>query len=133
MAESKRLGRRPSGAVECEPGTFAWSVRGVVYRIGGRGRDRAGVEGLGYHRERERVLPGLRDIDGFVDAYVLRRDSEDEVEITTITLFASMESIRAFAGEDPSRAHVTPEARRLLSRFEETVVHHDVAIAPQTG
>jgi heme-degrading monooxygenase HmoA len=82
---------------------------------------------------RERVLRGLRDIDGFVDAYVLRRDSEEEVEITTITLFASMESIRAFAGEDPSRAHVTPEARRLLSRFEETVVHHDVAIAPQTG
>ena len=81
---------------------------------------------------REHILPGLRDIDGFVDAYVLRKDLEDEVQITTITLFESTEAIRAFAGEDLTKAHVTPEARRLLSRFEDTVVHHDVVIAPQT-
>jgi heme-degrading monooxygenase HmoA len=81
---------------------------------------------------RGHILPGLRDIVGFVDAYVLRKDLEDEVQITTITLFESMEGIRVFAGEDPTKAHVTPEARRLLSRFEDTVVHHDVVIAPQT-
>ena len=66
-------------------------------------------------------------------AYVLRRYLEDEAEITTITLFESMEAIRAFAGEDSPKAHVTLEARRLLSRFEGMVVHHDVLIAPQTG
>ena len=81
---------------------------------------------------RGHILPGLRDIDGFVDAYVLRKDLEEEVQIATITLFESMEAIRVFAGEDPTEAHVTPEARRLLSRFEDTVVHHDVVIAPQT-
>lgn len=82
---------------------------------------------------RKRILPGLRGIDGFVDAYVLRKDLEEEAEITTITLFESMEAIRAFAGEDPTRAHVTPEARRLLSRFEDTVDHYNVVIAPQTS
>jgi heme-degrading monooxygenase HmoA len=81
---------------------------------------------------RERILPGLRGIDGFVDAYVLCKDVEGETEITTITLFESMDAIRAFAGEDPTKAHLTPEARRLLSRFEDTVDHHDVVIAPQT-
>jgi len=95
----------------------------------------ATAENAGAYEElfRERILPGLRDIDGFVGAYVLRRDSGDEVEITTLTLFGSMEAIRAFAGEDPTKAHVTLEARLLLSRFEETVVHHHVAVAPQAG
>ena len=89
----------------------------------------ATAENAGAYEElfRERILPGLLDI------YVLRRDSGDEVEITTLTLFGSMEAIRAFAGEDPTKAHVTLEARRLLSRFEETVVHHHVAVAPQAG
>jgi heme-degrading monooxygenase HmoA len=82
---------------------------------------------------RERILPGLRRIDGFVDAYVLCKDMEGETEITTITLFESMDAIRAFAGEDPTKAHVTPEARRLLSRFEDTVAHYNVVIAPQTS
>jgi heme-degrading monooxygenase HmoA len=82
---------------------------------------------------RDRILPGLRDIGGFVDAYVLlREDPEGGVQITTITFFKSIEAIRAFAGEDSTRAHVTPEARRLLLRFEETVVHHEVVVAPQT-
>ena len=82
---------------------------------------------------RDHILPGLREIDDFAGAYVLRRDSEDEAEITTLTLFESMEAIRAFAGEDPTRAHVTIEARRLLRRFEDTVVHYDVAVGPQSG
>ena len=82
---------------------------------------------------RGRILPELRDIEGFVGAYVMMRGvPKGEAEITTITLFESMGAIRAFAGEYPSRAHVTSEARRLLSRFEDTVVHYDVVVAPQT-
>lgn len=81
----------------------------------------------------ERILPELRRIGGFTGAYVLRRDIEHEVEITTITLFESLEDIRAFAGEDPTAAHVMPEARRLLFRFEDTVVHYDVVTSPWEG
>ena len=78
---------------------------------------------------RERILPELRGIEGFAGAYVLRRDTEDEVEIAAITLFESMEAIRAFAGSDPTAAHVTSEARHLLSRFEDTVTHYDVVLS----
>ncbi len=78
---------------------------------------------------REHILTELCRIDGFTGAYVLLRDAEDEVEVATITMFESMEAIIAFAGSDPTAAHVTPEARRLLSRFEDTVVHYDVAIS----
>ncbi|MBA2286079.1 MAG: antibiotic biosynthesis monooxygenase [Ktedonobacteraceae bacterium] len=79
---------------------------------------------------RTSILPGLQRIDGFAGAYVLRRDVEGEVEMMTITLFESMEAIRAFAGNEPALAHVTPEARQLLSRFELTVTHYEVVLAP---
>jgi len=77
---------------------------------------------------RTHILSGLQLIDGFTGAYVLRRDVEEEVEIVTITLFESMEAIRAFAGTEPTLAHITPEARQLLSRFEDTVIHYEVVV-----
>jgi len=79
---------------------------------------------------RTSILPDLQRINGFVDAYVLQRDAEGEVEIMTITFFETMEAIRAFAGNDPNLAHVTMEARQLLSRFEHTVTHYEVVLAP---
>lgn len=79
---------------------------------------------------RTSILPGLQHIDGFAGAYVLRRNAEGEVEMMTITLFESPEAIRAFAGNDPTLAHVTTEARQLLSRFEHTVTHYEVVLAP---
>ena len=51
-------------------------------------------------------------------------------EMMTITLFESLEAIRAFAGNEPTLAHVTTEARQLLSRFEHTVTHYEVVLAP---
>ena len=57
------------------------------------------------------ILPGLQRIDGFVGAYVLRKDAGEEVEMMTITLFESPEAIEAFAGNEPTLAHVTTEAR----------------------
>ena len=79
---------------------------------------------------RTHILPGLQRIDGFAGAYVLRRDAEGEVEIMTITLFESLEAIRAFAGNEPTMAHVTTEARQLLSRFENIATHYEVVLAP---
>jgi heme-degrading monooxygenase HmoA len=79
---------------------------------------------------RTSILPGLQRIDGFAGAYVLRRDAEGEVELMTITLFESFDAIRAFAGNEPALAHVTAEARQLLSRFEHTVIHYEVVLAP---
>lgn len=78
---------------------------------------------------RTSILRDLQRINGFVDAYVLRRDADGEVEIMTVTLFETMEAIRAFAGNDPNLAHVTMEARQLLSHFEHTVTHYEVVLA----
>ena len=62
---------------------------------------------------------------------MLRRTLENgEVEFSTIMLFDSIDNVKAFAGEDYSVAHVPPEARALLARFEERSAHHDTLLTP---
>lgn len=82
-----------------------------------------------YQRHYESEVAGhLRQVAGFRGARLLRRDEGDEVEFTSITFFDGMDDVRAFAGEDPERAVVEDAARRVLSRWDERVTHHEVAI-----
>ncbi|MHA2224779.1 MAG: acyl-CoA dehydrogenase [Candidatus Hodarchaeales archaeon] len=48
------------------------------------------------------------------------------MEFITIMWFDSLETIRAFAGEDYERAVVPPEAKALLSRFDARSQHYEV-------
>ncbi len=70
------------------------------------------------------ILPGINRIAGFRGAELLRREAGDEIEFVTLTLFDSMEAVREFAGEDYEAAVVLPEARKLLSRFDQRSVHY---------
>jgi heme-degrading monooxygenase HmoA len=79
---------------------------------------------------RTRILPGIHRVGGYRGAYLLRRDVAEGVEFATITLFESIEAVRAFAGADHETAVVPAEARKLLSRFDERSVHYQVAVAP---
>ncbi len=78
---------------------------------------------------RTKILPGIQRVHGYRGAYLLRRQDVGEVEFITLTLFESMAAVRAFAGEDYEKAVVLPEARALLSRFDERSVHYDVLLA----
>lgn len=79
---------------------------------------------------RTTILPGIHRVDGYRGAYVLRRDVEGGVEFVTLTLFDSLEAVRAFAGDDYERAVVLPEAHALPSRYEPTSVHYETVIQP---
>jgi heme-degrading monooxygenase HmoA len=79
---------------------------------------------------RAEILPGIHRIDGYKGAYLLRRDVEDGVEFVTLTLWESMDAVRAFAGEDYEVAVVPPEARALLSRFDQRSAHYETIIEP---
>ena len=79
---------------------------------------------------RQEVLPGIGRIPGFKGVYLLRKSGKDEVEFVTLTLWESLEAVRAFAGADYEVAVVPPEARRLLSRFDERSVHYEVRLGP---
>jgi heme-degrading monooxygenase HmoA len=80
---------------------------------------------------RSEVLPGIgQRVSGFRGAYLLRDDSGEEVEFVTVTLFDSLAAVREFAGDDYELAVVPPEARRLLSRFDERSRHYETLVEP---
>jgi heme-degrading monooxygenase HmoA len=80
---------------------------------------------------RSEVLPGIGRIDGARGAYVLRDPVEGEVEFVTITLWDSLDAVRAFAGDDYEVAVVPPPARQLLSRFDERSRHYETVVEPE--
>ena len=74
------------------------------------------------------MLPSIDRVEGFRGAQLLRREAGDEVEFVTLTIFDSMDAVREFAGEDYEVAVVPPEARRLLSRFDERSAHYEIRL-----
>ena len=68
------------------------------------------------------VVPELKSIPGFRGLQVLRR----EREIVVMTTWDSMEAVRAFAGEEPERAVVGPEAQAVLAGYDDFVRHYEV-------
>lgn len=81
----------------------------------------------------KKIFPALRSIDGFRGAYLLRRTVEGVIELAVLTLWESMEAIRRFAGVKPERAVVEPEARAVLSSFDEVVTHFEVVHRSEGG
>ena len=79
---------------------------------------------------RTKILPGIHRVAGHEGAYLMRRDAGNEVEFVTLTFFASMDAVRAFAGPDHEVAVVPPEARKLLSRFDQRSVHYETIVRP---
>ena len=77
---------------------------------------------------RTKMFPSIHRVPGYLGADLLRGENGDEIVFVTITRFESLESVRAFAGEDYEHAVVEPEARALLSRFDERSEHYEVVI-----
>ena len=72
------------------------------------------------------VFPKIRAIEGHRGEYLLRREVEDGVELIVLTLWDSIGAIRKFAGPEPNKAVVEPEARAVLTSFDECVTHFEV-------
>jgi heme-degrading monooxygenase HmoA len=74
------------------------------------------------------VIPGIeaRSIPGFLSIDLVRRQHPDEVEFMTIMWFESEQAIIDFVGPDATVAHVPPEARQVLARFDGHSQHYEV-------
>lgn len=59
-------------------------------------------------------------------AWMLRRDVDGNTEFVMFTLWDSMESVTAFAGDRPEVAVFYPEDDRYLVERDETVTHYEV-------
>jgi len=67
-------------------------------------------------------------------AWMLRRDDGDRTEFVTLSLWDSVDAIRAFAGDDIEAAVLYPEDARYLVG-ESTVTHHQIVdqVEPNPG
>lgn len=79
------------------------------------------------------VLPGIAamGIPGYRGAHVLRRELGEEVEFVTVLWFESIDSVRSFMGEDYAVAHVPPQAREVLARWDERSQHYEMRLDPE--
>jgi|HubBroStandDraft_1064217.scaffolds.fasta_scaffold02378_13 uncharacterized protein YciI/heme-degrading monooxygenase HmoA len=95
----------------------------------------ATVEKSGAYLEHatKKVFPALHAIEGHRGAYLLRRSVDGAIEFVVLTLWDSMESVRRFAGVKPEKAVVEPEARAVLTAFDEFVTHFDVVHRTDSG
>ncbi|HXD84816.1 MAG TPA: hypothetical protein VN599_10335 [Rudaea sp.] len=65
--------------------------------------------------------PGNRGVN------VLRREQGEHCEFMLISLWDSMDAVRAFAGENPDKSVYYPEDDRYLLDMEPLVRHYEVA------
>ncbi|HFD32225.1 MAG TPA: antibiotic biosynthesis monooxygenase [Gammaproteobacteria bacterium] len=72
---------------------------------------------------------GIKDsaeTDGYQGAQIFARGLNDQVEITLITYWDSMNSIKGFAGDDISLARLYPEDYRYELDSDDFVLHYEV-------
>ncbi len=83
----------------------------------------------------EQFLRGLlsdlpASVSGSLGGWVLRRPGDGEEEFVVMTLFESLDAIRAFAGDDYETPVIEPEAARLLVRGDEKAAHYEAVVEP---
>jgi heme-degrading monooxygenase HmoA len=101
-------------------------MMGMIARLW-RGVASTSVNADAYQRHvTMRVFPSLAAIQGHCGARVLRREHGGRVEFVVMTLWDSMEAVRRFAGDNPEAAVVEPEARAVLSDYDNFVRHYEV-------
>jgi heme-degrading monooxygenase HmoA len=67
-----------------------------------------------------------RETAGNLGVLVLRRPRGDLIEVTTVSLWTSMDAVKAFAGDDPERAKFYPGDEELLAEKDLHADHYDV-------
>ena len=67
---------------------------------------------------------------GCKGVYLLCRDIGDQVEFLTMTMWDSIESVKAFAGEDYMKSRYYPEDEKFLTVFNPLVEHFELVAAP---
>jgi heme-degrading monooxygenase HmoA len=73
-----------------------------------------------------RAIPDYQSVEGNISVHILERNEGEITHFITLTFWESINSIKAFAGEDVERAKYYPEDKDYLLEFEPTVVHYEV-------
>jgi heme-degrading monooxygenase HmoA len=77
----------------------------------------------------ETGVSGLAATEGNRGVYMLRRIEGNRAEFIVLSLWESLEAIKAFAGDDIEKAVFYPQDEEFLVEREWTCVHYEVPVA----
>ena len=81
----------------------------------------------------QRAIPDYQSVVGNLSVDILERQEGEITHFMTMTFWENMESIKAFAGENPELAKYYPEDKDFLLEFERNVVHYTVVGSSRVG
>lgn len=74
-------------------------------------------------------IAAYQSVEGNRGQYILKRVVDDVAELTVVTFWDSMDSVKALAGPEPEKPVYYPEDQDYLLEFAETVDHFEVVHA----
>jgi heme-degrading monooxygenase HmoA len=72
----------------------------------------------------------IRSTKGNQGVFLLRRVHDGKVEFIVLSLWDSLEAIKAFAGPEYEKARYYAEDERFLLRLDPHVTHYEVLVGP---
>jgi heme-degrading monooxygenase HmoA len=73
------------------------------------------------------TVPQLQQAPGNLVTYLLRRADGDCTQFAILSLWESMDAVRAIAGEDVEQVEPDAEDARFVVQFDPAVVHYEIA------
>ncbi len=73
------------------------------------------------------TFPKLTQIDGFISASILKRETDRGTEFLIVTVWKSIEAIERFAGEKADVAVVPEVVQAMMIDYDRQVIHYEVA------
>lgn len=73
----------------------------------------------------EETFPKLTDIDGFVYASIMKRETERGIEFLVISHWQSLEAIQEFSGE-ANVAVVSPDVQEMMVEYDREVQLYEI-------
>jgi|SRR5215467_1097403 len=70
----------------------------------------------------------IRDTEGNQGVWMMRRVHDGRAEFVVLSIWDSLESIKAFAGEDYEKAVYYPEDEKFLLHLSPQVLHYEVLV-----
>lgn len=67
-----------------------------------------------------------KGVSGLEKVSISTRRDNNEVEFFLVLQFDSLDSVKAFAGEDYEAAYIPDNAKRVLLRYETTARHYEL-------
>lgn len=91
-----------------------------------RGLARADQTSAYVEHLRNEAFPAVQALPGFLESAILQRRLPQGVEFIVITVWASLDAIKAFAGEKVETAVVPQKVQDMMIEFDPVARHYEM-------